>query len=177
MDLRRLLILGLMLVLLTGGQAAAHGGEYIIDTASATHRVVVSLAPAPISVGLGDFSIAVLDPETYQPRPADRVEIVISGPNEITQRYDTFPEYDPELAIYANHEVDFAIQGPWQVEVIVTDGEVSDSFLTTIQVAGSGVRWLSTAMYFVPLLVLGALVGLATLRNRLSPPTREEAPL
>ena len=169
-------ILGLLWLL--SSSVAAHGGNYIINEARGRYFVVAALSPAPLSVGRGDLSIAVRDSTSYVPLPVERVSVQLVPANGATTDYVAAPEGAASEAIYGSHTLDFTNTGDWRVVVTVVDAGTPMEFTSTVAVAGGAWRWFNTIIYLLPLLVLGLLIGLAALRNRIlrksSPPL--EAP-
>ncbi len=159
------LLVGLGLLLWLWPLAAdAHGGNYILNDIREGYQVIASLAPAPLSVGKGDISIAVVDPASYQPKPVDEVTVTLTDPAGKETAYTMLAEGE---AVYNGHTLDFSSTGNWQVRVDLHDNGSVLPFQAQVNVAGQGMRWLNTAIYFIPLLVLGGLIGIAALRNRL----------
>lgn len=147
--------------------AAAHGGNYIINETRNQYFVVVSLAPAPMSVGRGDASIAVRNSSDYAALPVEAISLVLIDPDGQEFRYTPAPESRPEDAIYGSHDLDFSSSGDWQFLMSFSEAGQTQEFRTTVNVAGGIMRWLNVILYLAPIIVLAILITLAALRNRM----------
>jgi hypothetical protein len=146
--------------------ASAHGGSYIVNETRGRYFVVASLAPGPMSVGKGDLSVAVRDSRTYQPLPVSRISVRLGPKSGPPIDYPAAAEGRAEDAIYSVHTLDFNAQGDWQLVVRLENGGDVEEFSATVPVIGGAWRWINVVIYLLPILVLVALVGLASLRNR-----------
>lgn len=175
--MRYLIRIGLLaiLLLLSTAQALAHGGDYIISETRGRYMVIVSLSPAPMSVGRGDLSVAVRDSTSYMPLPVEQVKIRLIDADGASLDQDASPEGPPADAIYGLHTLEFTSSGDWRVVVTLVNGGVAEEFAATVKVAGGAWRWINVAIYMLPLLVLAMLIGLAALRNRLTRPASTPA--
>ncbi len=154
------------LLSLSLADASAHGGTYIVNETRGRYFVVASLSPGPMSVGMGDISVAVRDSSTYQPLPVSQILVELIPASGQPASYVLAAEGRPEDAIYSLHTLDFNRQGDWQVLVRLENGGAVEEFTATVAVIGGEWRWINVGIYFIPLLALAALVGLAALRNR-----------
>jgi hypothetical protein len=176
--MRNLILIGLigLLLLFSTATARAHGGDYIINESSGRYFVVASLAPAPMSVGRGDLSVAVRDSAPpYAPLPVERVLVRLIAADGAITAHTASPEGAPADAIYGLHTLDFPSAGDWQVVVTLIDSGQPVEFKATVNVAGAAWRWLNVLIYMLPLLALVVLIGLAALRNRLTRPASTPA--
>ncbi len=166
--MQRLLIFTLLIIAVLGrfSTAQAHGGNYIISEARGRYFVVVSLSPAPATVGRADISIAVRNSTDYTPLPVERVTVQLISGNDAPISYDAPAEGNAADAIYGSHVIDFTTSGAWRVLVTINDGTETHEFAADVQVAGGALRWLNVAAYMLPLAALFGLIGLAALRNR-----------
>ncbi len=160
------LALLMLLLSLSLASASAHGGTYIVNETRGRYFVVASLSPAPMSVGMGDLSVAVRDSSTYQPLSVSQISVQLAPASGPPIRYLAAAEGAPADAIYGLHTLDFNAQGDWQVLVRLENGAEVEEFTATVTVIGGEWRWINTAIYFIPLVALAVLVGLASLRNR-----------
>ena len=176
--MRNLILIGLvgLLLLFSTAPAAAHGGDYIINEASGRYFVVVSLSPAPMSVGRGDLSVAVRgSAPPYAPLPVEQVMVRLTAADGVSMVQAARPEGAPADAIYGLHTLDFTSAGDWQVVVTLIDDGPPLEFKATVNVAGAAWRWINVVVYMLPLLALVVLIGLAALRNRLTRPASTPA--
>jgi len=175
--MRNLILIGLvgLLLLFSTAPTEAHGGDYIINEASGRYFVVVSLSPAPMSVGRGDLSVAVRDSASYAPLPVERVLVRLIDTDGAIMAHTASPEGAPADAIYGLHTLDFTSAGDWQVVVTLIDDGPPLEFKATVNVAGAAWRWINVVVYMLPLLALVVLIGLAALRNRLTRPASTPA--
>jgi hypothetical protein len=175
--MRNLILIGLvgLLLLLSAAPARAHGGDYIINEASGRYFVVVSLSPAPMSVGRGDLSVAVRDSTSYAALPVEQVLVRLIAADGAALEQAATAEGAPADAIYGLHTLDFTSAGDWQVVVTLVDDGQPIEFKATVNVAGAAWRWINVVVYLLPLLALVVLIGLAALRNRLTRPASTPA--
>jgi hypothetical protein len=173
-NLIRMALVGLLL-LFSVAPAWAHGGDYIINESSGRYFVVVSLSPAPMSVGRGDLSVAVRDSASYAPLPVEQVLVRLIAADGATLEQVAAAEGAPADAIYGLHTLDFTSAGDWQVVVTLVDAGQPIEFKATVNVAGGAWRWINVVIYMLPLLALVILIGLAALRNRLTRPASTPA--
>lgn len=175
--MRYVIRIGLLaaMLLLTSAQALAHGGDYIISEARGRYFVVVSLSPAPMSVGRGDLSVAVRDSTSYAPLPVEQVQVRLIDADGASLDQAASPEGPPADAIYGLHTLDFTSPGDWRVVITLVNDGVPEEFNATVNVAGAAWRWINVVVYMLPLLVLAMLIGLAALRNRMTRPASTPA--